>query len=57
MNAPATQKEDGEHNPLPSEFMVLEASLPAGSSTGTLRIAQRVGAGWGKVQGSKTFQC
>jgi len=57
MNAPATQKEDGAHNPLPSEFMAAEASLAADAHTGTLRIAQRVGSGWGSVQGSTTFQC
>ena len=57
MNAPATQKEDGPHNPLPSEFMVLEASLAADAHTGTLRIAQRVGQAWGDVQGSTTFTC
>ena len=58
VNAPATQKEDGKGNPLPSEFMVLEAVMdgPA-ASTGTLRVAQRVGSGWGTVLASKHFSC
>ncbi len=58
VNAPATQKEDGKHNALPSEFMAIELALDAGSATeGTLRVAQRVGHGWGSVQGSKRFSC
>ena len=58
VNAPATQKEDGHHNALPSEFMAIDVALDAGSSTeGTLRVAQRVGHGWGTVLGSKRFVC
>ena len=58
VNAPATQKEDGHHNALPSEFMALELALDAGSATeGTLRVAQRVGSAWGSVLGSKRFSC
>jgi len=59
VNSPATQKEDGKGNPLPSEFMVLEASMDTetGASSGKLRVAQRVGSGWGKVFGEKSFQC
>ena len=58
VNAPATQKEDGKRNALPSEFMTLEVALDAGSeSAGTLRVAQRVGSAWGKVLGSKRFEC
>lgn len=59
VNAPATQKEDGNHTAQPSEFMVLEADMEGDGSTGrgTLRVAQRVGAGWGSVQGSRPFQC
>ena len=56
MNAPATQKEAGDHTALPSEFMALEATVDA-AGAGTLRIAQRVGSGWGNVQGSTTFSC
>jgi hypothetical protein len=56
INAPATQKEDGDHNPLPSEFMVLEAALDA-AGAGTFRVAQRVGSAWGSVQGTKAFTC
>ena len=56
INAPATQKEDGQHNTLPSEFMVLEASMGAGG-VGSFRVAQRVGSGWGTVQGIKKFTC
>lgn len=57
INAPATQKEDGKLNPLPSEFMAMEAALEAGSSKGTFRVAQRVGSEWGKVMGQKAFTC
>jgi hypothetical protein len=57
INAPATQKEDGKLNALPSEFMVLEATLPDASGKGTFRVAQRVGSTWGTVQGSKPFTC
>lgn len=67
VNAPATQKEDGQHNPLPSEFMVLDASLTSSSSGGSdggqqqqggvLRVAQRVGSAWGSVLGNRTFTC
>jgi hypothetical protein len=58
VNAPATQKEDGKHNALPSEFMAIEVALDAGSeSAGTLRVAQRVGSAWGEVLGSKRFAC
>lgn len=56
MNAPATQKEAGDQTALPSEFMALEATVDA-AGAGTLRIAQRVGSGWGNVQGSTTFSC
>jgi hypothetical protein len=56
MNAPATQKEAGDHTALPSEFMVLEAAVTA-AGAGTLRIAQRVGSGWGDVHGSTAFEC
>jgi len=56
INAPATQKEDGKLNALPSEFMALEASIEA-DGTGTFRVAQRVGSGWGPVQGTKSFKC
>lgn len=56
INAPATQKEDGKHNTLPSEFMVLEAAVGAGGQ-GSFRVAQRVGSGWGTVQGIKSFSC
>lgn len=58
VNAPATQKEDGKGNPLPSEFMVLEAAMDApGAATGTLRVAQRVGSAWGNVLAKKSFSC
>ena len=58
VNAPATQKEDGKGNPLPSEFMVLEAAMDTlTATTGTLRVAQRVGSAWGAVQGKKSFDC
>ena len=57
VNAPATQKEDGEHAALPSEFMALEASVDDATGKGTLRVAQRVGHGWGKVMGTRAFQC
>ena len=56
INAPATQKEDGDHNPLPSEFMALEAAIDA-TGAGTFRVAQRVGSAWGSVQGQKAFTC
>jgi hypothetical protein len=56
INAPATQKEDGQHNPLPSEFMALEAAVD-GEGKGKFRVAQRVGSAWGSVQGQKPFQC
>jgi hypothetical protein len=56
INAPATQKEDGAHNPLPSEFMALEVSLD-GKGMARFRVAQRVGSAWGTVQGEKSFQC
>ena len=56
INAPATQKEDGQHNPLPSEFMVLEATM-LGGGVGSLRVAQRVGSGWGTVMGQTNFTC
>ena len=43
---------------VPSEFMVLEAAMDSPTaSTGTLRVAQRVGHAWGTVQGKKTFDC
>ena len=58
INAPATQKEDGEFNALPSQFMALEASLQdATSGEGTFRVVQRVGSSWGSVQGTKNFKC
>ena len=58
VNAPATQKEDGKGNPLPSEFMALEAAMDSPTaSTGTLRVAQRVGSAWGSILGKKTFDC
>ena len=58
INAPATQKEDGKGNALPSEFMAIEVTMDApGSSTGKLRVAQRVGHGWGTVLGMKNFTC
>ena len=58
VNAPATQKEDGKGNPLPSEFMAFEAAMDSPTATtGKLRVAQRVGSGWGAVQGVKSFQC
>lgn len=58
VNAPATQKEDGKRNALPSEFMALEVALDEGSANaGTLRVAQRVGSAWGSVLGSKRFVC
>jgi hypothetical protein len=58
VNAPATQKEDGHGNALPSEFMVLEVAMdgPA-ATTGRLRVAQRVGSAWGAVLGEKNFTC
>jgi len=56
VNAPATQKEDGKHNPLPSEFMVVEAGKGAGGVY-TFRVAQRVGSTWGTVLGMKNFTC
>jgi hypothetical protein len=62
VNAPATQKEDGKRNALPSEFMVIETALDGGMGakggvTGTLRVAQRVGHEWGNILGSKRFEC
>ena len=58
VNAPATQKEDGKGNPLPSEFMALEAAMDSPTaSTGRLRVAQRVGSGWGPILGEKNFTC
>jgi hypothetical protein len=58
INAPATQKEDGKHNALLSEFMVLEAALQnEDTGAGTFRVAQRVGHGWGSVLAQKTFTC
>ena len=54
INAPATQKEDGPHNPLPSEFTVLEAKM-LGGGMGSFRVAQRVGSGWGTVLSMKNF--
>ncbi len=61
INAPATQKEDGQHNALPSEFMVIDAGFDsdeaAAAGTGTLRVAQRVGSGWGTVLGTANFTC
>ena len=58
INAPATQKDDGKGNPLPSEFMVLEVAMDSDTATtGTLRVAQRVGSSWGAVQGIRKFQC
>jgi hypothetical protein len=61
VNAPATQKEDGKKNALPSEFMALEVALDGGKGingvTGTLRVAQRVGNTWGSIFGSKRFEC
>ena len=56
INAPATQKEDGKLNPLPSEFMVLDAAM-LGGGKGTFRVAQRVGSGWGSVLAMKNFTC
>lgn len=55
VNAPATQKEDGVHNPLPSEFMAVEATGAGGVYT--FRVAQRVGSTWGTVMGKKNFTC
>jgi hypothetical protein len=61
ITAPATQKEDGYHNALPSEFMVIDAgfatSEDAAAGTGILRVAQRVGSSWGTVIGTAPFQC
>lgn len=61
INAPATQKEDGKENPLPSEFMVLEAALDSSGVSGTFRVAQRLswpaGSSWGSVLGQKSFTC
>jgi len=58
INAPATQKEDGPHNPLPSEFMALDATVDdEATGAGTFRVAQRVGSAWGSVQGTKGFKC
>ena len=57
INAPATQKEDGKFNALPSEFMAVEASVDTATGKGVLRVAQRVGSAWGTVQGMKSFQC
>lgn len=56
INAPATQKEDGHLNPLPSEFMVLDAAM-LGGGKGTFRVAQRVGSAWGSVLAMKNFTC
>ena len=55
VNAPATQKEDGQHNPLPSEFMAVEVSVNATTGAGRFRVAQRVGQAWGDVLGEKSF--
>ena len=57
VNAPATQKEDGQFNALPSEFMAAELALDATGKAGTFRVAQRVGSGWGKIQASKKVTC
>lgn len=61
INAPATQKEDGQKNPLPSEFMVIEAGFASAedeaAGNGILRVAQRVGSSWGNVIGTAPFQC
>jgi hypothetical protein len=56
VNAPATQKEDGQFNPLPGEFMALEVSVDA-TGAGTFRVAQRVGHAWGTVLAKKQVQC
>jgi hypothetical protein len=56
INAPATQKEDGSHDPLPSEFMAMEVAIDE-SGAASFRVAQRVGSTWGTVQGKKSFQC
>jgi hypothetical protein len=56
VNAPATQKEDGQMNPLPSEFMAVEVTVNA-TGGGHFRVAQRVGQGWGTVLGAKDFMC
>jgi hypothetical protein len=57
VNAPATQKEDGQRNPLPSEFLAVEVSVNATTGAGVFRVAQRVGQAWGKVLGSRPFVC
>ena len=58
VNAPATQKEDGKGNPLPSEFIVMEAAMDSPTAaTGTLRVAQRVGSAWGPILAKKRFTC
>jgi len=57
VNAPATQKEDGEHNALPSEFMVAEVSVDASTGAGRFRVGQRVGTAWGSVLGERSFSC
>ena len=57
VNAPATQKEDGELNPLPSEFMAVEVSVNTTTGTGRFRVAQRVGQTWGDVLGERSFSC
>jgi len=56
VNAPATQKEDGDFNPLPSEFLAVDVTVDA-SGAGRFRVAQRVGQGWGDVLGERNFTC
>ena len=61
-NTPSTQKESGPCNPTPcapapSEFLVVELDIADGATSGTLRMAQRVGDGWGDVSASKSFTC
>jgi len=51
-NTPSTQKEAGPCNPTPcspapSEFLAIEVDIADGAHSGTLRMAQRVGEGWG----------
>ena len=56
VNAPATQKEDGDFNALPSEFLVADVTVDA-SGAGRFRIGQRVGTAWGSVLGELNFTC
>ena len=57
VNAPATQKEDGDHNALPSEFMVADVTVDAATGAGRFRVGQRVGTSWGEVLGERAFTC